>query len=168
VSAPAGWKPATICISLAYSHKFKMPDVETRLKGGGIALPFGTSVWVEPAFGEDPDGVYWATQGDDSPYFVLYSTEATTSNTPQCIITGCQLSAPGFTQHGDLFVLADVYIFNGMGQPNYGCPQTSNKIVTLDDENHLHYFERRNVYVFAKATAQLNDAAQAYIAGSRA
>jgi hypothetical protein len=84
--------------------------------------------------------------------------------TPRCIITGCQLTAPGFTQHGDLWELGEVFIFNACGEPDYGGGTTSDKVLEVHDSNHDNYFERHNVYVVSKLDATLNGVAQAYIA----
>lgn len=82
---------------------------------------------------------------------------------PRCIITGCQLTTPSFTQHGDLFELGEVYIFNACGEPDYDGRKTSDKVLDIHDAFHTNYFERRNVYVVSKLDASLNEAARAYI-----
>lgn len=83
---------------------------------------------------------------------------------PKCIITGCQLPTPHFTQHGDLWELAEVYIFNAVGEPDHERSVTSDKVLEIHDQEHENYFERRNVYVVSKLEATLNGAARAYIA----
>lgn len=83
--------------------------------------------------------------------------------TPKCLITGCQISISGFTQHGDLWDLGSVFIFNAVGKPDYDMRSTSDKVLAVSDSMHQNYFERRNVYVVSKNDATLNEAAQAYI-----
>lgn len=82
---------------------------------------------------------------------------------PHVIITGCTLECGSFTQHGDLWELGDVYIFNATGEPSYGKVVLTHKTLIINDQNHTTYFERRNVYVVNKEDATLNQAAQDYI-----
>ena len=81
---------------------------------------------------------------------------------PECIITGCSLFAPDLAEchvNGDLFVLGDCYIFNANPQMLGPRDYTYTKQVRVSA-----HFARRHVYVFAKAAAELNDAAKEYIA----
>lgn len=85
---------------------------------------------------------------------------------PRCIITGCTLIYAGTWQSGDLFELGDIYIFNAVGEPQYEGEPFYERAVILADIPHQTYFERRDVFVFAKSAAALNDKAKAYLAGA--
>lgn len=94
--------------------------------------------------------------------------------TPKTIITGCDIvvrAAPdsatiAFTQHGDLWLLGDTYIFNACGEPSYEGQRTSDKALIVKAAHHENYFERRNVYVVNRADAYLDEKAAAYVAGA--
>lgn len=88
--------------------------------------------------------------------------------TPKHIITDCEATFDSFHQHGDLWELADVYIFNAVGEPNYSefIATEKSRYVSVLTQHHRAYFERRNVYIFAKADAVLSPAAAAYLAGA--
>ena len=80
---------------------------------------------------------------------------------PECIITGCSLFSPDFQGthiNGDLFALGDCYIFNGNPQVVANTEFAYSKHVTVRS-----YFARRNVYVFHKTAAELNEAAKEYL-----
>lgn len=92
---------------------------------------------------------------------------------PCCIITGCDiqfaaevhdsLSEP-LLQHGDLWELADCYIFNAVGEPQPGSKSGhSSYLLTVRAGDRLNYFERRNVFVVPKSEASLNPAAIKYV-----
>lgn len=87
---------------------------------------------------------------------------------PRCIITGCTLVVQNgpldlFWQSGDLFELNDCYIFNAVGEPNYGTDPFYSMSIAVNSSDYQNHFERRNVFVFAKESAALNDEATAYI-----
>lgn len=89
-------------------------------------------------------------------------------HTPRCIITGCDIQILNYHQHGDLFELADCYIFNAVGEASYGDKfySSASRCLLVRDSLHLAYFERRNVFVIAKSDAILNEAAKAYLEGA--
>jgi hypothetical protein len=87
---------------------------------------------------------------------------------PNCIITGCDIQILMHWQHGDLWELADCYIFNAVGDMQHGDRFSSeHNCLLVQEDLHHNYFERRNLFVVAKAEAQLNPAAQAYLARGR-
>ena len=93
------------------------------------------------------------------------------ANHPNCIITGCNLIFAGSNswQHGDLWEVGETYIFNAVGEL-HGYPYPSileHCSIVLAESSHHNYFERRNVYVFAKAVAVLVGCAVEYVAKGR-
>ena len=84
------------------------------------------------------------------------------SSQPSCIITGCDLVQGEDVIRGDLWELGDSYIFNAAGDFRGRRPSPFH--IVLFHDHHLNYFERRNVFVFRKASAQLSYAAAAYLA----
>jgi hypothetical protein len=84
------------------------------------------------------------------------------SSEPRRIITGCDLVQGDEVLHGDLWELGDSYIFNAVG--DFRSRPPSPRHIALFSDNHLNYFERRNVFVFLKASAQLSFEAAAYLA----
>ncbi len=82
---------------------------------------------------------------------------------PKCMITGCDLEIAGQFIHGDLWEDGNVWIFNAVGDFREVPSGWTEKVVSVFDEDHKNYFERRNVFVFQKLHSTLNDAAQAYI-----
>lgn len=86
--------------------------------------------------------------------------------TVRCLITGCELSIPNATQHGDLFLVSDTWVFNAVGEPEYGGQLSEGRKALLVREGfHQNYFERRNVYVIPREEAKLNTHARVYVEG---
>ena len=91
---------------------------------------------------------------------------------PDCIITGCDLVTESFWQHGDLFQLGDVYVFNACGEPEFVEYRSAHsrlasvRYLEIAGSLHRNYFERRNVYVVAKSQATLSPAAREYVEGA--
>ena len=81
--------------------------------------------------------------------------------TPRCIANGVDLVDHENVQmhHGDLYVLGDVYIFNGSGCEWLPFDPTSiYKVVSCSE-----YFYRNGIFVFHKSQATLNAQLQIYI-----
>ena len=82
---------------------------------------------------------------------------------PKCMITGCDLEIAGSFIHGDLWEDGNVWIFNAVGDFREEPSGWTERIITILDDTHKNYFERRNVFVFQKINASLNDAAHQYL-----
>ena len=82
---------------------------------------------------------------------------------PKCMITGCELKIGNSTIHGDLFEEGYVWIFNAVGHLEEKDLYFQAKVIEIMDDEHLNYFERRNVFVVAKLHTTLNDYAYNYL-----
>ena len=80
-----------------------------------------------------------------------------------CVITGCGLvTEPGHHFWGDLWEEEDCWIFNACGSEE-GLEEPLNpneKCLTVFTSD---YFQRRNVFVIAKALSSLNQPARDYL-----
>jgi len=87
----------------------------------------------------------------------------------QCVITGITLRCPDLYDghaNGDLFSFGDFFIFNGNPQPLRQGQYTYPMEVEVPDPSQ--YFSRREVYIFPKAAAVLNEAARECLEKSEA
>ena len=87
---------------------------------------------------------------------------------PRCLITGATLFevGEGRCKPCDLFRVGDCLVVNASGEGEIRRPSSAERLI-MYSADRSHYFERRNVFIFAGSFSEhLNQSAQEYIRSS--